>query len=73
MSGKVLGCSKPVSMVSDRVGMSSGLEIVNLHSENTFQTMAFGANLAPRAGSSIIMFTPPKRWVLYKTLSKTLD
>ena len=54
MSGKVLGCSKPVSMVSDRVGMSSGLGIVNLHSENTFRTMAFGANLALWAGSSTL-------------------
>ena len=32
VSGKVLGCSKSVSMVSDRVGMSSGIRIVNLHS-----------------------------------------
>ena len=32
VSGKVLGCSKSVSMVSDRVGMSSDLRIVNLHS-----------------------------------------
>ena len=51
MSGKVVGCSKSVSMVYDRVGMSFGIRIVNLHSD-TFRTMAFGANLALRAGSS---------------------
>ena len=37
VSGKVLGCSKPVWMVSDRIGMSSDLRIVNLHfAENLF-------------------------------------
>ena len=31
VSGKVLDCSKPVSMVSDQVGMSFELRIANLH------------------------------------------
>ena len=63
MSGKVLGCSKSVWMVSDVIGMSFDLGIVNLHfAEKSFWvslgwlgfTMAFGANLAQRAGSSTL-------------------
>ena len=52
MSGKVLGCPKSVSMVYNQVGMSFGIRIDNLHSD-TFRAMAFGANLALRAGSSL--------------------